>query len=913
MCELELFLEENMMTFFCVCEHWLLPDEALCYTFRNFNVGNIYCRQRAIHGGVAIYIRKEIDFQKVYVEQFCDNFNFEATVVYVPNQNCVIVAIYRSPNGDIFKFLSRFTDLLDFVSMKIKSQIIVAGDFNIDFLKSSPLKNTLLDIVQSYNLKCLVNEPTKINLKSKTCYDNIMTNLSVDYNLKIHPHKFGDHLGITLCFDSFNAPLSDYALTKYRPINSANLLKFYESVAKLDFSNVYKNTEPAEVAFNSFHITIVDTFKNCFPEITSHKKINRNRKLNWFTEDLRKLRSRVDAMDVVRRNTNSEVLLKYFVSVKSDYRRMLIQAKRDANDKFINNAVNKSKAVWHLINSELNISKKQYQKNNFSADEFNIFFTEVAHNIVKNLPSKNNNSSYAFLNNSRKSPINSFYFEHTTDSEVIHHILSLKNSTSRDTYGLNAQVIKHISLIVSKPLSHLINRCVDEEVFPRCLKIAKTVALFKKGDSDEIGNYRPISILPIFSKIFESIIKDRLSNFFETKKLFACEQFGFRKMKNTTQAVSDIVDTIIQAFDNGESSCLTLIDLSKAFDCVDHNILLDKLYYYGIRGNTHGLMHSYLSNRAQSVFEKNSKSDERQINIGVPQGSILGPLLFLIFINDLPININESKSVLFADDINLLNVGKDEEVLKKTKKTSMKKTNEWLTANKLVMNTSKNKTILFSLKPECNLTYTGKLLGITLDAKLTWKLHIDALASKLNSVLYQLKKLTIYCQPKTALTFYHSNFKSLLTYGIMLWGDSSHVIRVFAIQKKAVRALSGCHDQTVHCKPFFKKLNILPLPCLFIFSILLYAHSNMCLFTKNCDNHKYSTRKKDNYVIPLHRLERTQQSGKFIAVKLLNCLPVELKTMNLEKYKITLKKVLMDNCFYSVEEFMSHFKTFAFK
>ena len=206
--------------------------------------------------------------------------------------------------------------------------------------------------------------------------------------------------------------------------------------------------------------------------------------------------------------------------------------------------------------------------------------------------------------------------------------MNLKNSFSKDIYGLNAKILKHIVDVIKEPLSLILNKCIHESVFPDELKVAKVIPLFKKGDKQDCSNYRPISILPIISKIFEKIIHTRLLQFFEKNKILHENQFGYQKGKSTTKALIEIVGAIVDSFNAKENIGATLLDLSKAFDCVNHEYLLHKLHHYGIRGDTHNLIASYLSNRTQKVVIGNNISECKLLDIGVPQGSILGPLFF---------------------------------------------------------------------------------------------------------------------------------------------------------------------------------------------------------------------------------------------------------------------------------------------
>ena len=283
------------------------------------------------------------------------------------------------------------------------------------------------------------------------------------------------------------------------------------------------------------------------------------------------------------------------------------------------------------------------------ANEFNEYFTKVADEITKKIP-RTRKSPLSYLANPN---LNSLIISPCTTNEVSTVIKSLKNGKSSGPNSIPVKLLKLLDDSISSDLSILINKSFAIGIFPDKLKIAKFIPIFKKGVMTKTSNYRPISLLSTFSKIFEKLMQTRLQKFLETCDVLFCMQFGFRSGHSTEHALISLTESIKTTLDNKRLGCGIFIDLQKAFDTVNHEILLNKLEHYGIRDTVLAWFESYLTNRRQLVSINGYSSSMCSISCGVPQRSVLGPLLFLIYINDLP-NVSSMLSFfLFADETNI--------------------------------------------------------------------------------------------------------------------------------------------------------------------------------------------------------------------------------------------------------------------
>ena len=320
---------------------------------------------------------------------------------------------------------------------------------------------------------------------------------------------------------------------------------------------------------------------------------------------------------------------------------------------------------------------------------FNAFFVNVGPDQSRNIRYNGNKTHQTYLTQNHDIELN---FTDVNEDIIVNILNKLPNKNSCGYDNFSTKITKALKDSLINPLTLIINQILNTGVFPSQLKIAKVIPIFKKDDNNIFNNYRPILLLPVLSKVVEKVICSLINNFFITNNLFYDSQYGFRPGHSTEYAAIEITDRIIAAMDKNNIPLNVYLDLSKAFDTLDHAILLEKLSHYGIRGNPLKLISSYLENRQQFVEFRNSKSSILQISTGVPQGSILGPLLFLIYINDFPSASSYFNFIMYADDTTLysnINSPNENNIIRLTEtkiNTELANINEWLKINKLSLN-----------------------------------------------------------------------------------------------------------------------------------------------------------------------------------------------------------------------------------
>ena len=447
--------------------------------------------------------------------------------------------------------------------------------------------------------------------------------------------------------------------------------------------------------------------------------------------------------------------------------------------------------------------------------------------------------------------------------------------------------------------------------------------LHKTGDSNNFSNYRPISILPCFSKILEKLIYSRISTHLLENNILYCHQYGFRKKYSTELALLQLVNNISSALEDEKFVIGVFLDLTKAFDTVNHKILVSKLNRYGLQDVALKWFSNYLMDREQYVSINGCLSTKSKIPVGVPQGSILGPLLFLIYINDLAMTCNKFLPILFADDTNLIASHSDLNTLVEHVNEELLEVSRWFQLNKLTLNIKKCNFMIFSNinktfpedKPRvlingteiCQVPYT-KFLGVIIDDHLNWKQHIDVVCMKSMKMLGILRKICPFVLPSSHLTLYYSLLFPHINYCNIVWAATfpTYLTKLLIIQKRFLRMITHSNRYEPSA-PLFIKYSLLPIDkvnvfqtCLFMFKFDKCKEDIPCsfhnFFRVNSDIHSYPTRQRDDFELPLCRTSKHKSFIKFRGPHLYNSLNASLKSsLSLSIFKKLLKQNLISS------------------
>ena len=472
------------------------------------------------------------------------------------------------------------------------------------------------------------------------------------------------------------------------------------------------------------------------------------------------------------------------------------------------------------------------------ANAFNDHFASAGSKIQAKIPVRKTPAD-KIMSNVKEVP-DKLHFVPVTEIQLCKIVDSLKSKKSCGLDGISNVLLKRIINVIKLPLCSIINRSLAEGVFPDLMKIAKIKPLFKSGDMLLPDNFRPISLLPVLSKVLERVVFNCVMKHVEKHNIVFPRQFGFRKKHSTIDAIMNLVGETLKAFDNNMMVMSVFIDLKKAFDTVSHKVILSKLEKIGIKGVELDWFKSYLSNRWQVTDCNGTLSSERLLNVGVQQGSLLGVFLFQLIINDMPKYLKFSGCILYADDTTLFVLGRSLRFIRAKLQADLARLSDWLIANSLKINVSKTKSLLFNkegLTPNVQLMMDGepidivrsfKLLGITLESNLSFDIHFRETYDKLQKSSFLIRSLCKTLPAESMKDLYYAYYDSPLTYGSLIWYPlprKSQQSMIYLLQKRIIRSLSNA-SYNEHCMPLFKKLNILTLNdaafhanCKFIFKL----------------------------------------------------------------------------------------------
>ena len=881
------------------------------------------CRECTRGGGVSIFYDNQFTGDRI-VELCMCNITIETCVCRVNFEGgyLVILGVYRPHTDSIQNFILILESILNNPILRDASMVIVAGDMNVDIcdIECTQTEN-YLSLLHSLNFLPVITRPTRF---SNNIVNDTSSNLDHIWINKLNPFFSGilcmdisDHCPTFInFFQQLNSINSDKKhLFKFRPFSEKNLNSLRDELCGKDWNEVFHNgitDTGVHEACDKFVSYLDDVYCKYFPlktKFISEKRLCKP----WLSPRLKKL---IDKKSHYFKLFRLGLISKVTNNI---YKNQVNISIRRAKNLYFLNAFNEAKTnmrkSWNLIRNLLGSDSKKQAIKKISvgghefveasdiAEQFNNFFCSVAEDLASQLPPPSQPHSNFFT-----TPYpNNFYIFDLTVSEC-NNIISKLKLTKSNVNSMPVKIFKLLSKIISPPLCKLINFSFRTGTFPNSFKIARITPIFKKGDRQNPNSYRPISSLHFISKIFERSMANKLFSFLKKFSILHPFQFGFQRNKSTCDALIHLTEFIYNSLDNKKTVVNVLIDLRKAFDSVNHEVLLDKMFIYGIRGLPLEWFKSYLSDRKQFVAVGSSRSSLKTTNIGVPQGSILGPILFLLFVNDLPNSTDILLPTLFADDTTLSISHHNYNEIVPILNRELDSVLNWTVSNKLSLNVEKTEMVIVSNKKTTHsnnqimlggefIEYNDEcvFLGVKIDNRLNFSNHIKYVANKLSKntgIFYRIKD---NMTKQARISYYYSLFFPYISYNVIVWGGTykNHLYPIIRQQKRIIRLIADA-DYQFHTNSLFLKFEILKFEDVYKFFISVYMFKALQqgLFS---NSHNLNTRNSNLATASFHRLTSTQHSVSFSGPKIWNSLPSNIRNINsLPSFKLKLKQYFIN-------------------
>ena len=765
--EIKLLLhDQDNIDILCLCETFL--NEKFSDNELQIDTYQMTRKDRQAHGGgIVIYTKSYLSCIHRDDLEIADVEMIWMEVRNNRQKPFLLCYCYRPPSSTS-DWISKVESSIEKANTEQK-EIIILGDFNFNLLNETSTAKQWLDTTDNLNLKQLVQTPARVTDTSRTLIDHAFTNASENIiNVTVPEFSISDHFPVCLTRkitkDFDKGPV--HRLISYRDKKSFNESAFVSDLKNQPWSviDIFDNTNDALDYFLDIFNTVLS---NHAPK--KKKRVKRSKQPNWMNNDISNAIKTRDRYKL----QNSDQYRFWRNKTKS----LIHKSKINYYTETINNNHNNPKQLWQNLHDITGKSMKQ--STNFIDDDngipildpeaianrFNNHFTSVHEKLHKgqNNGEFNTDRLKEFVNH--KVPTETeFSVSLVEESFIQKQLQNLNVNKATGIDNISAKYLKMAAPAIIKPLTKILNLSIQSGIFPDTLKKAKVTPIYKRGSKTDVNNFLPISVLPILNSIYERHVSSCMTTFLDKYNLIYELQSGFRRLHSCQTALTRVIDNWLTAINNYDTVGTVFLDLSKAFDLVNHDILIQKLQCYKFSASAMAWFKSYLSNRFQQVHISGKLSTPKELKAGVPQGSVLGPLLFLLYVNDLPLTLQFCVLDLFADDATLSS--SDASILNLTNSLNVDMENfmNWCTNNDMVVNVPKTRAMLISTRYKINqimtnppklnigdesieLTTNEKLLGINIDNVLSWTTQIEDTIKKCNSLLYLLGRIKCYFYP----------------------------------------------------------------------------------------------------------------------------------------------------------------------
>lgn len=750
-------------------------------------------------GGVCLFIKQTMNYTVLCASE---NNAIESIWIRisVKNHQLKIGCAYRPPSAD----QTYFNYLLDQIE-EIKldcDDFILMGDLNYDYVNRPSCPVHTLESL--FGMTQLVDKPTRVTQTSSSLIDVILSSVpNLHTNTEVVPISLSDHyLVCTSVAWNMKAFNRNHNLVHFRDFKCFDVNSFV--------SELSHRHEVSDTNFNGSKLQDRwEKFKNTFISVCERHAPMKSRRLKqrfnpWITSDIIKLIYERNHLKTQHDKHRTDELLEKYRKLRNKVTMLIRVAKRSYYENELSNVYDKPRETWKIISKLTGKHCIQQPPAELTAQSFNDYFTEVGSNTVKHL-SVNADPPW-------KGPISDrqFRLEPIKENSVYERLKALGQKPNNDLLGMDCKLLCLSASVITPVLTQLFNASISSNTVIDDWKLACVTPVYKgKGAAQDKGNYRPISVLPHVAKILEREIQSQLTLYLAENNYLSLDQSAYRMHHNTQTALCRVIDDWLDCLCDDMYIGVCMLDIKKCFDTINHTILCQKLRFYGIVDNEFMFFTSYLQGRSQVVKCNGAVSNKECISLGVPQGSVLGPILFLLYINDVSQHIYLGKANIYADDMLIYTACSSVDEVEENLQKCLNDVQKWYDGNRLIINASKSSSML--IQPRKNTNYvvnvsvndevlhqssTATYLGIDIQDRLQWNHHIDKLCSRLSFKISKLTRLRSYTPPRVLRKIYFACVQPTIDYAITVWGNAPlcYLQNVQRLQNFAGRVLANDFD-----------------------------------------------------------------------------------------------------------------------
>ena len=848
-------------------------------------------------GGTLIYVKHGVNITELD-KVACNPYYWSVMLKLQVNKECIIcISIYRSPNSNGNEFLNYFEEILNNDLINANKTIIL-GDFNINFNSNNSMANRLKNIITDSGFKQIIVEDTRVTSVSSTLIDLVITN---DTNLKELPRNLpnlSDHrtLAVEMTVKDIETK------KKYMHVRNLNRDNIDKIIADLNMKNWDYTSTDVNVLYTNFIGNIMSSINKICPEKRILAKVT-----PWINKNVKQAQKERNEAYKTWELTRTDCHWEEYKAKRNRVTTVIRQERIQYYEKNIDECRGDNKKMWRTVKElssrtqtgDFDVDKISFDKHSSTLEEnFNNFYYESIKDIANSIEDK----PFDLQIEAAREQIKFSLFRRINLSQLKKIVFSVKNKSTGDD-GFSVKLLKDLFCVIGYPLLNIVNTSLETGRVPSLLKISTIIPIPKVASPTKPEQCRPINLLPVVDKILEIIVSEQLREYVEKNNILFVGQSGFRQNHSCETALQFVCAKWRKEISEDNVVLSVFVDLKRAFETIERSLLVKKLYRYGIENNVLKWLEDYLDGRYHRTKIMNKMSSKIASPYGVPQGSVLGPLLFIIYVNDIHRVLNNSYVNLFADDTVITVAGRDFDSITNTLNSELDILYDWLCGNKLKLNSDKTKLMVLGSRSLCNKflseNYTIKInectiekvdqikyLGVMLDPQLTFSHQVNYMCKKIGKKIGFFRRIAANLTQWSKLLIYNTIIYPHFTYcaSLLIACNNQEIGRVQLLQNKAMRIVLNCNSYTsvklmlstlnwLSVEQSIKKANL----------VLVYKIINgkvptyLQMLKKRRDIHNYNIRSKNNYDIELVKKSFLQGSLFHEGLRLFNAMPNDIK------------------------------------